>query len=200
MSRLLNRHLLLRLTIIHSETTITQDVALSISFRHSLTPYVALSLAIHTTAHHSVDQSWQLALLRLSAGRAWKEGSGRLVDKGGILSAYVFIVTIVFCLCLFCRLLLFCSLSPVFSVFGSRSLFFYLSYIQSIASQSASVPGIRCAITLLQRRRTPIISSSALIAPQPPLHPQSSASSIRVDPRCPLPRGPGTYLHPQKEI
>ena len=43
MSRLLNRHLLLRLTIIHSETTITQDVA--------------LSLAIHTTAHHSVDQS-----------------------------------------------------------------------------------------------------------------------------------------------
>ena len=50
-----------------------------------------------------------------------------------------------------CRLLfLFRSLSPVFSVFGSRSLSFYLSYIQSIASQSASVPGIRCAITLLQ--------------------------------------------------
>ena len=46
LSHLPNRHLLLRLTIIHPETTLTQDVTLSISFRHSLTPYVALSLAM----------------------------------------------------------------------------------------------------------------------------------------------------------
>ena len=49
-----------------------------------------------------------------------------------------------------CRLIQFCSLSPVFSVFGSRSLSFYLSYIQLIGSHSASVSIIRCAITLLQ--------------------------------------------------
>ena len=46
LSRLPNGHLLLRLTIIPPETTLTQDVTLSISFRHSLTPYVALSLAM----------------------------------------------------------------------------------------------------------------------------------------------------------
>ena len=45
-SHLPNRHLLLRLTIIHLETTLTQDVTLTISFRHSLTPYVALSPAM----------------------------------------------------------------------------------------------------------------------------------------------------------
>ena len=95
----------------------------------------------------------KLALVRLSAGRAWRECNGRdSLIKGGTSSTYVFKVSIAFCLCLFVVFFLFRPLSPVFSVFGSLLLSFILSYIQSIASQSASVPGIRCAITLLQRR------------------------------------------------
>ena len=35
---------------------------------------------IPPTAHHSIDQSRQQALVRLSAGKAWKQGSGR--DQG----------------------------------------------------------------------------------------------------------------------
>ena len=94
----------------------------------------------------------KLALVRLSAGRAWKECYGRdSLIKGGTSSSYVFIVSIAFCLYLFVVLFsisVHCHQCSLFLVLG-HSL--YLSYIQSIASQSASVPGIRCAITLLQR-------------------------------------------------
>ena len=106
----------LRLTIIHSETTIVYDIALSFSLRHSWPPCVALPLAMKLWEEFSptpphitlLIRVGKLALVHLSAGRAWKECYGRdSLIKGGTSFTYVFIVSIVFCICLFVVLSLF---------------------------------------------------------------------------------------------
>ena len=133
---------LLRLTIIHREMTIVYDVALSISLKHSWTPCVALPLAMKlreefspTPPHFTLlIRVGKLALVRLSAGRAWKECYGRdSLIKGGTSSTYVFIVSIAFCLCLFVVFFLFpFTVTSVLCFWFSVTLFTLVIYNQSL--------------------------------------------------------------------